>query len=1359
MAVRERAQRVSNRQARSRIRLQTLNWPFFLGLVLVALIVYIAVQGSSLAPHDPLEQNAIFNHEGEWFPAPLRALEVPGYPLGTDQFGRDLLSQLLWAVRPTMVMVSVVAVVRLLAGMSLGLAAGWMEGRLARLLDSLIASALSIPVLLVALGVIALVGGDAGLPAFVFGLALTGWADTARLVREQTRQIKQQLYIEAANSIGASQPQILTRHVLRQVMPMAWMLFAFEISATLLVTAGLGFLGYYIGGDTFILTSDTSVSRVSGLPEIGQMLATSWISLTEPWGLFASGGVVLAIVLGFNMLGEGLKRQFSQMTRMGLLNRVKDRFGLSFEHYITYPLNKFLLKPLILVSWSSMVLLAVTAWSWFSFVIPADTFAPVILGPPGEHQWGSERRDSYGTLWTGAVGPTDPDIIWRFHDPTGYTGGLVVDELGQLYFTSAGGRVYSLNESGELRWFTQLDVTPVGTPALDAQGNIHITDDQGGLSMISPDGALVRRVIPPQTNVSNAGPVIGPDDTAYYATGSLVHAVAGNGVVLWTRNSGAFDLSPTAPRLSPDGRYLLLDDVVLVTLDGSLPDFSVVEDAARGTNTQFTRNFYLVDPSGRAYLASRSVAAEWQANANDIPTVEERITWDPSLTLWGDPADEGVTPSKVVWRMFTDFTNVRFDTILQWIAADGTTLGNVQYGHRPSRLIAADGNDTLFTCGLDSTQNNQMGCLSWSKGAEAPNWEITLERPLFASGGALIENRLYVLTFNGVMLAIGPSDLDTVVHTAPAYAVVVAQQGNDQNQNGGGQAEDGEPVATPLLGVDNPFDAAYFTLLGRDAERVIELGLSEAFGMDPQQLTNVSPAYEAATFAEIDRLLEDLHALDQSEFSQDETVSYAIFDWYLEDLSTGADYAYYQYPLNHLFGEHTGLANFFVNSKPFETQEDMRNYLAWMTAVNQKSIELVEWLQAQEALGIIPPRFMVEHVLAQIQLFSTPEPEDHPIYLDFDAKLIDMPGFNESQKNRFRSDALTATRQRVLVGFRKLENHFLHLLDIAQDDDVGLGDQPGGEAAYNYWLQHHTTTELTADDIHQLGLEEVERITAEMEVIFAEVGISGAGMEQKMNQVAAQSGVLDSQDVIVAGYEELIEQAPSLFSEYFEFWPATELEVVAFDSPTAPGAYYIHPPLDGSGPGWFFVNTNNPTARFGMPTLAYHEAIPGHHLQIGLQQEIADLPVFRTDVTFTGYAEGWALYAEFLAAEAGIYADDPLADLGRLQGELFRAARMVVDTGIHSQDWTHEQAITYMVETTGMPRSFMVAEVERYFVWPGQAAAYKIGMLQILDLRQQAMDALGDDFDMIAFHNVILQNGSMPLAVLEQVVLNWIAEQ
>jgi len=215
--------------------------------------------------------------------------------------------------------------------------------------------------------------------------------------------------------------------------------------------------------------------------------------------------------------------------------------------------------------------------------------------------------------------------------------------------------------------------------------------------------------------------------------------------------------------------------------------------------------------------------------------------------------------------------------------------------------------------------------------------------------------------------------------------------------------------------------------------------------------------------------------------------------------------------------------------------------------------------------------------------------------------------------------------------------------------------------------------------------------------------------------------------------------------------------VVPIEAPNAPGAYYVSPALDGSRPGMFYVNlTGSGIPRYSMPTLAYHEAIPGHHFQIAIQQELTDIPTFRTGINYTAYAEGWALYAEYLAWEAGFYADDPYGNLGRLQSELFRAVRLVVDTGIHAMGWSREQAIDYMVENVGYPEALVTVEVERYIVMPGQATAYKVGMLKILELRQRVMQALGDDFDIREFHNLLLANGAMPLEILERVVDDYI---
>jgi len=267
---------------------------------------------------------------------------------------------------------------------------------------------------------------------------------------------------------------------------------------------------------------------------------------------------------------------------------------------------------------------------------------------------------------------------------------------------------------------------------------------------------------------------------------------------------------------------------------------------------------------------------------------------------------------------------------------------------------------------------------------------------------------------------------------------------------------------------------------------------------------------------------------------------------------------------------------------------------------------------------------------------------------------------------------------------------------------------------------------------------------------------------KKMYQVGLQSGMMplytdDDHQAVVDDYQALIDRADQNLSDLFDIRPKAGVVVVPIDAPNAPGAYYVSPALDGSRPGMFYVNlAGSGVPRYGMPTLAHHEAIPGHHFQIAIQQELADIPTFRTGINYTAYAEGWALYAEYLAWEAGFYADDPYGNLGRLQSELFRAVRLVVDTGIHAMGWSREQAIDYMVENVGYPEDIVTVEVERYIVMPGQATAYKVGMLIILELHQRVMQALGDDFDITEFHNLLLANGAMPLEILERVIDDYI---
>ncbi len=310
---------------------------------------------------------------------------------------------------------------------------------------------------------------------------------------------------------------------------------------------------------------------------------------------------------------------------------------------------------------------------------------------------------------------------------------------------------------------------------------------------------------------------------------------------------------------------------------------------------------------------------------------------------------------------------------------------------------------------------------------------------------------------------------------------------------------------------------------------------------------------------------------------------------------------------------------------------------------------------------------------------------------------------------------------------------------------------------------------MTADEIHALGLAEVGRIQGEMLNIFAAQGYDTTlSVKDLFDQLAEEERFYypDSDEgraQILEDYAKIINEIEGGMAEAFNLMPKAAIEVrrvPEFSEKTAPGAYYNGPSRDGSRPGIFYANLYDikATPKYGMRTLAYHEGVPGHHFQKALQTELEGVPQFRKEFGLTAFAEGWALYAERLAWEMG-YQDDPYDNLGRLQAELMRAVRLVVDTGIHAQRWTREEAIDYMLENTGMAESDVVAEIERYIVIPGQATSYKVGMMELLRLRDEARQALGDDFDIREFHDVVLQNGDLPLIAVRELVVKYIADK
>ncbi|MCJ7548181.1 MAG: DUF885 domain-containing protein [Anaerolineae bacterium] len=568
-------------------------------------------------------------------------------------------------------------------------------------------------------------------------------------------------------------------------------------------------------------------------------------------------------------------------------------------------------------------------------------------------------------------------------------------------------------------------------------------------------------------------------------------------------------------------------------------------------------------------------------------------------------------------------------------------------------------------------------------------------------------------------------------------------------------------VASPDALFTDPgsFDAfveqAYVAQVERDPELVTEYGLAESLGMDNSRLTDLSDAYQLETFALHENQQAALHRFDRAALSPEQQLTYDLFAWQLEDSLAGRSYRFYNHPVKQVLGVHEQLLELMTDRHPMRVPRDAEDYVARLERFRVKIDQLLLWLEAQHALGIVMPAFAIRNVIWQMDQFVELPAEKTELYTVFAQKLDEVDGLDDGARAALLDRARMAIREVAQPAYRKLQEHFRGLQADAPPEG-GLYGLSEGAAAYAYALRHHTTTDLTADEIHALGLEEVTRIQAEMARALDALGIEDGDLAGRIGQVAMQSGSVSAVQVLDV-YTQLIGDANRNLAPWFETGPQAQVVMASFEYGGA--AYYVPPSLDGSRPGMFYVGVGAPSWRFSMPTLAYHEAVPGHHLQLALAQELAGLPTFRRTAVHTAYAEGWALYAERLAWEAGWYAQDPYGNIGRLQAELFRAARLVVDTGIHAQGWTRQEAVDYMIEEGGQPPARAGNEVERYILWPGQATAYKVGMLKMMDLREKAETALADDFDICEFHSRLLMEGSLPLSILDERVVAWLDQR
>ncbi|MDH5454420.1 MAG: DUF885 domain-containing protein [Gammaproteobacteria bacterium] len=554
----------------------------------------------------------------------------------------------------------------------------------------------------------------------------------------------------------------------------------------------------------------------------------------------------------------------------------------------------------------------------------------------------------------------------------------------------------------------------------------------------------------------------------------------------------------------------------------------------------------------------------------------------------------------------------------------------------------------------------------------------------------------------------------------------------------------------------------------QDPEMLTQLGFLESMGITGHNahLDDVHPDRTDEFFDLMREYGAGLQRYDDADLDDSQRLSKEITQYLTNMILDLEPFRYHTYPANQMGGIQSAFPSFMDSAHQVHSLEDAENYLSRMSELPRKHEQYLLGLKIREDKAIIPPRFVIDRVLDQMREFVATPAEENILYTSLAKKMDEAEDIDAAQAAAILERVVASINDNIYPAYDQFINYFSELEAKAGNDD-GYWHLPNGAAAYTLALRLFTTTDYTADEIHQTGLAEVARIQAEMMEIFAAEGIdTSQGYTEAMDAYSSKPEFYyeDSDEgraQILEDYQAMLDEFNANLDGVFNLRPKAGLEVVRipeFKEATAPGAYYEQPALDGTRPGRFYANLYDikATPKFGMRTLAVHEGIPGHHFQIAIALELEGMPLLRRFSLFTAYVEGWALYAERVAWEQGLL-PAPADNIGRLTAELFRAVRLVVDTGIHHQRWTRQEAIDYMLANTGMAESDVVSEIERYIVMPGQATAYKVGMMKILELRQKAMDDLGDRFDIRDFHDVVLKNGAVPLDILERIVDEYIA--
>jgi len=522
-----------------------------------------------------------------------------------------------------------------------------------------------------------------------------------------------------------------------------------------------------------------------------------------------------------------------------------------------------------------------------------------------------------------------------------------------------------------------------------------------------------------------------------------------------------------------------------------------------------------------------------------------------------------------------------------------------------------------------------------------------------------------------------------------------------------------------------------------------------------RQLTPQTIAYRRARIQLAKQGLAQLQKFDRSKFSETQRISADLMQWQLDTVVREEPYLDYTFPLEQMNGANVTLIETLTVRHPLANEKDAANYIAALRQVSTRMDEATAESRALAAKNIIPPKFILNATIKQMQRFVDPSPGQNPFVTIF-AQRMEAAKIPEPHREELRSEAEKILGMEIYPVWKNAIATLESQLPRSTDD-AGLWRLKGGADAYAYFLHRYTTTNLTPDQIHQIGLNEVARLEKEMDTIFRRLGRTEGSINErseKLKQDLAYPRTEESRMAIMAEADSILRDAEKRAAVLFDKTPKSRVVVQPFPRfrEANAAANYNSPAPDGSRPGVIQIPLRpEMMTKFALRSLVYHEGVPGHHFQIALTVENKDLPRFRQIGAFgniSALVEGWGLYAERLASESGWYDGDPEGQLGQLYDALWRARRLVVDTGLHAKHWTRKQAIDYGIEAS---------EVERYVVFPGQACSYMIGQLKIVELREKARKALGDKFSLREYHNVVLDTGTVPLEMLERQVDAYIA--